>query len=67
MCDVSISWGVTIYFISNKFISIAIVDPKSLVITNVVKPVAIMLVQLVCCVDVDPSSADTICVEEPAK
>src|ERR1700678_2807167 len=32
------------------FISIAIVDPKFLVITNVVKPVAIMLVQLVCCV-----------------
>jgi len=33
----------------------------------VVKPVAIMLVQLVCCVDVNPDSADTICAGEPAK
>ena len=47
--------------------SIAIVDPNFLVIINVVKPVAIMLVQLVCCVDVNPGSEDTICAEEPAK
>ena len=49
------------------FISIAIVDPNFLVITNVVKPVVIRLVQLVCCVDVNPGSAGTICAEEPAK
>jgi hypothetical protein len=67
MCDVSIAWSVIIQFISNTFISIAIVDPKFLVITNAVTPVAIRLVQLVCYVDVDPSLADTICAEEPAK
>ena len=68
MCDVSISWSVTIQIISNTFtISIAIVDPKFLVIINVVIAVAIMLVQLVCCVDVDPRLANTLCAEEPAK
>ena len=67
MCDVSISWSVTIQFISNTFISIAIVDLKFLVITNVVKPVAIMLGRPVCYVGANPSSADTICAEEPAK
>ena len=67
MCDVSITWSIAIQFIWNMFISIAIVDPNFLVITNVVKPVVIRLVQLVCCVDVNPGSAGTICAEEPAK
>jgi hypothetical protein len=49
------------------FISIAIVDRKFLVITNVVKPVAIMLVQLVCCVGADPGLADTTFAEKHAK
>ena len=47
--------------------SIAIVDPSFLVITNVVKPVATMLVRPVCYVGADPSLADTICAEERAK
>ena len=66
MCDVSISWSVTIDFIPNMFISIAIVDPSFLVITNAVKLVAIMLVRPVCYVGADPGLADTICAEERA-
>ena len=54
-------------FIPNTFISIAIADPKFLVITNVVKPVAIKPEQLVCCVDADPSLVDTLFAEERAK
>ena len=69
MCDASIFWSVAINlnFILNFFISIAIVDPSFLVMTNVVKPVAIMLVRLVCYVGADPDLADTIYAEERAK
>jgi hypothetical protein len=69
MCDVSISWSVTINlnFILDMFISIAIDDPGFLVITNVVKPVAIILVRPVCYVGADPGLADTISAEECAK
>lgn len=49
------------------FISIAIVDPKFLVIINVVKPVARMLVRPVYCVGAGLGLADTIFVEERAR
>jgi hypothetical protein len=49
------------------FISIAIVDPKLLVIANVVKPVGIILGRPVYCVGVDPSLVDTLFAEERAK
>jgi hypothetical protein len=68
MCDVSsISRSVAIKFIPNMFFSIAIVDASILVIINVVKPVATMLVRPVCYVGADPGLADIICVEERAK
>ena len=69
MCDVSVSWSVAINlkFILNMFISIAIVDPSFLVIINVVKPVAIILIRPVCYAGVDPGLADIISAEECAK
>lgn len=50
--------------IPNTFISIVIVDPKFLVLANVVTPVARNLAQLACCVGADPSLVGTLFVEE---
>ena len=49
------------------FVSIAIADPSFLVITNVVEPVAIMLIWRVCYVEADLGLVDTIFAEERAK
>ena len=55
------------FILKNIFISIAIVDQSFLVITNVVKPVAIMLIRPVCYVEADPGLVDTISAEECAE
>lgn len=65
-CVMWISFGVLLSQ-TKHFISIAIVDPKLLVIANVVKPVGIILGRLVYYVGVDPSLVDTLFAEERAK